>query len=55
MHVVWFKKDGEWHWIEIYLESTVGIVKSALKLQGYVVTDSGIDPRKCSVINNLEN
>lgn len=49
MFVVWFKKDGEWHWIEVFHQTTAEIARNALKAQGYEVTDTSLDPRKYSV------
>lgn len=51
MHIVWFKKDGEWHCVEVYLKETADIVSAALKSQGFEVSDTSHDPRKYSVIN----
>lgn len=50
MFVVWFKKDGDWHWIEVYQEDTANVVREALMAQGFKVTDSSHDPRKYSVV-----
>jgi len=51
MHVVWFKKGGEWHWLEIFNADTVDIVKAALTKAGYEVSKSSFDPRKYSLVN----
>jgi hypothetical protein len=54
MFVVWFKKDGEWHWVEIFMQETSEVVRAALKAQGYEVTETSHDPRKYSLINQHE-
>ena len=54
MFVVWFKKDQEWHWIEIFMQETAEIIRIALKSMGYEVTDSNYDPRKYSIVNHCE-
>lgn len=51
MFVVWFRKDGEWHWAEVFEYNTCELVRHALKSQGYEVTDSSHDPRKYSIVN----
>lgn len=51
MFVVWFKKDGDWHWIEVFLKDTADIVREALIAKGYEVTNSSFDPRKYSTFN----
>ncbi len=55
MFVIWFKKDGEWHWVEIFHEITADLTKEALKAQGYEVADTIMDPRKYSLIKQKEN
>lgn len=54
MFIVWFKKNGKWHWVEIFQQETTNIVRQALIAQGFEVTDTSHDPRKYSLIQQGE-
>lgn len=49
MYIIWFEKDGKWHWVEVFLHETVVIVTHALTAQGYKVANHTFDPKKNSV------
>ncbi len=53
MHVIWFKKDGEWHWVEVFLKDTADVVIESLNASGYTVGKPGFDPKKHSVIEGV--
>lgn len=54
MFIVWFKKDGEWHWVEIFQHDTANILRQVLIAHGFEVTKTNHDPRKYSLIQQGE-